>query len=52
MLQFEKSLRDEGLLSSGYCCFIKKLFTEARLHYNDNAEGDGNSEFKMPKVYE
>ena len=39
MLQFEKSLRDEGLLSSGYCCFIKKIFTEARLHFNDNAEG-------------
>ena len=30
MLQFEKSLRDEGLLSKWYCCAIKKLFTEAR----------------------
>ena len=39
MLQFEKSLRDEGMLSNGYCYAIKKLFTEARLHYNDNAEG-------------
>ena len=39
MLQFEKSLRDEGLLSKWYCCAIKKLFTEARLHYNDNSEG-------------
>ena len=39
MLQFEKSLRDEGMLSKWYCCAIKKLFTEARLHYNDNAEG-------------
>ena len=39
MLQFEKSLRDEGQLSRGYCCSIKKLFTEARLHYNDNTEG-------------
>ena len=23
-----------------------------KIYYNDNAEGDGNSEFKMPKVYE
>ena len=39
MLKFEKSLREEGMLSNGYCYAIKKLFTEARLHYNDNAEG-------------
>ena len=39
MLKFEKSLREEGMLSNGYCYSIKKLFTEARLHYNDNAEG-------------
>lgn len=39
MLKFEKSLREEGMYSHGYCYSIKKLFTEARLHYNDNAEG-------------
>lgn len=39
MLQFEKSIREEGKLSNGICYRIKRLFTEARLHYNDNAEG-------------